>query len=179
MIAGLKDKLDYGDYAGIPPDRSRYEIMDGDLYVTPAPGPAHQRMVKRLYEKLAAYFEGRGLGEVFFAPIDLILTNHDVVQPDLVVVSDPTQVSQRGIEGIPHLVVEIVSPSTRNQDRAIKSRRYAELGIPHYWIGDPATRGLQCYRLDRRQYALVVQGEGDATVQHPDFPGLTLDLSVV
>src|SRR5262245_44060512 len=91
-------------------------------------------MSKQLYERLAAYFEGRGLGEVFFAPIDLILTNHDVVQPDLVVVSDPTQVSPRGIEGIPRPVVEILSPSTRNQDRA-KSCRYAELGIPRYWIG--------------------------------------------
>jgi hypothetical protein len=58
--------------------------MDGELYVTLAPSPAHQRMAKRLYERLAAHFEGRGLGEVFFAPIDLILTNHDVVQPDLV-----------------------------------------------------------------------------------------------
>lgn len=99
MITGLKVKLDYDDYAQIPPDRNRYEILEGELYVTPAPSPLHQRVSKRLQRMLEAYFETRGLGEVFNAPVDLILTHHDVVQPDLVVVTDPGQVSARGIEG--------------------------------------------------------------------------------
>ena len=177
MITRLKQKLDYDDYAGIPPDRDRYEIIDGDLYVTPAPSPFHQRMSKRLQRKLEAHFEGAGIGEVFNAPIDLILTNHDVVQPDLVVVSTPTQISQRGIEGTPLLVVEILSPSTRNQDRNVKGRRYAELGVPHYWIGDPEAKRLECYRLEAGTYALVAHGEGDAVVTHPDFPGLHIALA--
>jgi Uma2 family endonuclease len=177
MITRLKEKLDYDDYAGIPPDRNRYEIINGDLYVTPAPSPFHQRMSKRLQRKLEAYFEGAGTGEVFDAPIDLILTNRDVVQPDLVVVSTPSQISQRGIEGVPLLVVEILSPSTRNQDRAVKGWRYAELGIPHYWIGDPETKRLECYRLEARTYALVAHGEGDVVVTPPDFPGLLIRLA--
>jgi len=105
MITGLKRKLDYEDYARIPPDRNRYELLDGDLYVTPAPSPLHQRVSKRLQRLLEAYFEARGLGEVFDAPIDLILTNQDVVQPDIVVVTNPAQVSARAIEGPPALVV--------------------------------------------------------------------------
>jgi Uma2 family endonuclease len=177
MIAGLKEKLDYDDHAGIPPDRNRYEIIDGDLYVTPAPSPFHQRMSKRLQRKLEASFEGGGIGEVFNGPIDLILTHHDVVQPDLVVVSTPSQISQRGIEGAPLLVVEILSPSTRNQDRVVKGRRYAELGVPHYWIADPETRALECYRLAGRTYALVAHGERDALVTPPDFPGLQIPLA--
>ena len=96
MTAGLKQKLDYADYAAIPPDGQRYEILDGDLSVTPAPSPWHQRASKRLQRQLEAYFEARGLGEVFDAPIDLILTNQDVVQPDLLVVTDGWSPRRRG-----------------------------------------------------------------------------------
>lgn len=98
MITGLKQRLDYSDYVRIPPDGKRYEILEGELYVTPAPSPLHQRVSKRLQRKLEAYFEARSLGEVFNAPIDVILTAQDVVQPDLVVVANAGQVSQRGIE---------------------------------------------------------------------------------
>ena len=177
MSTGLKQKLDYDDYAGIPPDRNRYEILDGELYVTPAPSPLHQRVSKRLQRQLEAYFEARGLGEVFNAPIDLILTRHDVVQPDLVVVTDPAQVSPRGIEGSPALVVEVLSPTTRAQDRTVKARRYAALGVPHYWILDPEGCRLECYGAEAGSYALVAQAEGSATLSHPDWPGLTLTLA--
>lgn len=177
MTTRLKQKLDYDDYAGIPPDRNRYEIIEGELYVTPSPSPFHQRVSRRLQRKLEDHFGERGLGEVFNAPIDLILTRHDVVQPDLVVVADPAQVSQRGIEGASLLVVEILSSSTRSQDRTVKARRYAALGVPHYWIADPEGRRLECYRLEAGAYALVLEGEGDVTVSHPDWPGLTLDLA--
>jgi Uma2 family endonuclease len=177
MTAGVKAKLDYEDYAGIPPDRSQYQIIDGDLYVTPAPSPFHQRMSKRLQRKLEAYFEETRIGEVFDAPIDVILTIHDVVQPDLVVVTNASQISPRGIEGAPLLVVEILSPSTHNQDRVVKGRRYAELGVPHYWIGDPEARRIECYHLEARTYVLVAHGEGDAVVAPPDFPGLLIPLA--
>lgn len=177
MITGLKQKLDYSDYAGIPPDRNRYEILEGDLHVTPAPSPLHQRVSKRLQRRLEAYFEAQGLGEVFDAPIDVILTLHDVVQPDLVVVTDPAQISRRGIEGSPTLLVEVLSPSTRDQDRTVKARRYAALGVAHYWLVDPEARRLECYRAEGGAYALVVQGEGDASLSHPDWPGLALPLA--
>ncbi|HSE94457.1 MAG TPA: Uma2 family endonuclease [Methylomirabilota bacterium] len=179
METGIKAKLDYDDYAGIPPDRNRYEIIDGELYVTPAPSPLHQRVSKRLFRVLEDYFEAPGRGEVFFAPIDLILTRHDVVQPDLVVVTDPAAISQRGIERPPALVVEVLSPSSASQDRHVKARRYATLGIPHYWIVDPEGRWIECFRADGDRYALVVRGEGDARLAHPDWPGLVVGLAAV
>ena len=177
MVTGIKQKLDYDDYAGIPPDRNRYEILEGELYVTPAPSPLHQRVSKRLQRQLEAYFEVRGLGEVFNAPIDLILTHHDVVQPDLVVVADPHQVSARAIEGAPLLVVEVLSPSTRTRDRTVKARRYAALGIAHYWIVDPEARRIECFRAEAGAYALALDVEGDATLVPPDWPGLTIALA--
>lgn len=176
MITGLKQKLDYEDYARIPPDHNRYELLEGDLYVTPAPSPLHQRVSKRLQRRLEAYFEARGLGEVFNAPIDVILTNQDVVQPDLVVVTNSAQISARGIEGPPTLVVEILSPSTRDHDRTAKARRYSALGVPHYWLIDPEGSRVECYRAQAGVYALVIEGHGDGSVAHPDWPGLVLPL---
>jgi Uma2 family endonuclease len=176
MITGLKQKLDYSDYVEIPPDGKRYELLEGDLHVTPAPSPLHQRASKRLQRKLEAFFEARGIGEVFNAPIDVILTPHDVVQPDLVVVVEPTQISARGIEGPPLLVVEILSPSTGIRDRTVKARRYAALGIRHYWLVDPEAKRVECYRAEAGAYAPVVAGEAEASMSHPDWPELTFPL---
>jgi len=107
-ISGLKTKLDYSDYAEIPSDGKRYELLEGDLHVTPALSPLHQRVSKRLQRMLEAYFEETGRGEVFNAPIDVLLSNHDVVQPDIVLVLNPEQISKRGIEGPPFLLVEVL-----------------------------------------------------------------------
>ena len=167
------------DLEAFPDDGKRYEIIDGELYVTPAPSPLHQRVSKRLQRQLEAYFEVGGLGEVFNAPIDLILTHHDVVQPDLVVVTEARQVSGRGIEGAPLLVVEVLSPSTRAQDRTVKARRYAALGIPHNWIVDPEARRIECYRAEAGAYVLALEGQGDTTLGFPDWPGLAIALADV
>ncbi len=117
MAIGVKQILDYDDYAAIPPDGKRWELLEGDVHVTPAPSPRHQWSSKKLQRQLEDYFEGRGLGRVFDAPIDVILTPHDVVQPDLVVVTNLEQISARGIEGPPTLLVEVLSPSTVTYDR--------------------------------------------------------------
>lgn len=104
----------------------------------------------------------------------MILTAHDVVQPGVVVVANPTLVSDRGIEGPPLIVVEVLSPTTTAYDRTTKSHRYAALGVPHYWIADPATRTIECYRLEAPAYRLVASAAGDASVNHPDLPALRL-----
>ncbi len=174
MATGLKTRLDYDDYCAIPSDGKRYELLDGQVHVTPAPSPLHQRLVGRLFRLLSEYFLVPA--EVFVAPIDVILTPHDVVQPDLVVVTDPGLVSRRSIEGAPTLVIEILSPTTTVYDRTTKAQRYAALGIPHYWIVDPETRAIECFRRHEAVYQPVGSfGPGD-TLTHPDFPGLRLDL---
>src|SRR6266849_3849300 len=86
MATRIKGKLGYEDYARLPSgDGKRYEVLDGALYATPAPSPLHQRLSKRLQRRLEDYFEVRGLGEVFNAPIDVLLAQHDIVEPDLVI----------------------------------------------------------------------------------------------
>jgi len=175
----LKRKLDYADYVATPDDGKRYEIVDGDLCVTPSPSPVHQRVSRRLQRQLEDYFHGRAIGEVFNAPIDLILASHDIFVPDLLVVSDPDFVSGRGIEGSPVLVVEILSPSTRAQDRGVKARRYAELGIEHYWIVDPDKRRIECHRLTDKAFRSVREAEGDGALVCPDWAGLVIDLTAL
>ena len=115
--------------------------------------------------------------KVFVSPIDVILTPHDVVQPDLVVVANPAQISTRGIEGAPMLVIEVLSPMTTVYDRTTKAQRYAALGIPHYWIVDPETQTIECFRRHEATYHLVASFGPDATLIHPDFPSLRLVLS--
>jgi len=116
---------------------------------------------------------------VFNAPIDLILTDHDIMFPDLVVVSHSELVTRRGIEGPPLLIVEILSPSTRKHDRGVKFQRYAELGVEHYWIVDPDARRVECHRLQDGAFRPVGEREGDTTLTHPAWDGLEVDLAAL
>ena len=177
MAPELKRKLDYSDLQVTPDDGKRYELVRGDLYVTPSSTPVHQRVSRRLVRLLVDYFEERSIGEVFHAPIDLILTNQDVFVPDILVVGEPKHVSKRGIEGPPLLVVEILSPSTRKRDRGVKALRYAELGVKHYWIVDPAEKRVECHRLHDGTFRPLIDAEGETELAHPDWEGLVIDLA--
>ena len=175
----LRRKLDYSDYVSTPDDGKIYQIVEGNLYVNPSPSPAHQRVSRRLQLQLEAYFHGRSLGEVFNAPIDVILSDHDVLVPDLVVVSKPEFISNRGIEGPPILIVEVLSPSTQKQDRGPKARRYAASGVEHYWIVDPTAKRMECHRLEDQSFQLVAEFDGDSSFEHPDLTGLQIDLAAL
>ena len=179
MWSPLKNKLSYEDLREVPADGRRYELLDGELHVTPAPGTTHQRIVRDLGFRLLTYFHERCLGEVFLAPTDVILTDRDVVEPDLLVVSDPSQVSVRGIEGAPLLAVEVLSPSTRAVDKTVKAQRYSRLGVLHYWIVDPDEKRVECLRARSGAYEIVVAARQDEALTHPDFPGLSIALSAI
>ena len=168
--------LTYEDYAALPDDGRRYEIHDGELSVTPSPGTSHQRVSRNLNEILGAHGRTRGLGEVLYAPLDVILTNTTIVQPDLIFVAPAhaSRVSRRGIEGAPTLAVEILSPSTTMIDRSTKLPLYARYGVPYYWIVDPDARALEAYELADGAYQLVTRAAGDAPISLPPFPDLAL-----
>jgi Uma2 family endonuclease len=180
-VAVAARKWDYSDLDQLPEADLgfRYEVLDGELFVTPSPRTIHQLVSKRLQQVLIAYFEERRIGEVFHAPIDVILGQHDILVPDLVVVTNAAQVSERGVEGAPAIAIEILSHSTTKRDRTLKSSRYGAAGVPHYWIVNPAPVSLECYRLINRRYALVASGTAPARVAHPDWPGLTIDLEML
>lgn len=178
MATGLERRLDYTDFAALPADGKRYEILDGRLHVTPSPTPAHQWVCGELQRQLGSYFHPQGRALVFPAPLDVILGQHDIAQPDVVVVAR-SLLSQRGVEGAPLLVVEVLSPSTSRRDRGTKAERYSALGIQHYWLVDPERHAVECRRLQDGAYVLEARGEGTAALAVPGFPGLTIELAAL
>ncbi len=155
--------LTYRDYEALPNDGRRYEIHEGELSVTAAPGSRHQELVAKLIAAMHVHVIARGLGKVFPAPFDVILADTAVVQPDIVYVATDrlAGISERGLEGAPTLVVEILSPSTAQTDRHTKMQLYARHGIPWYWIVDPDSRTVEVYALGEGGYALSTRVAGD------------------
>ena len=168
--------LTYKDYEALPADGRRYELHEGELSVTPAPSPQHQRISGNLNEILRQHVKARDLGEVFYAPLDCILSETTIVQPDLVYLDTGRvpQVSSRGVEGPPTLVVEILSPTTTLIDRSTKRQLYARYGVPYYWIVDQEARTIEAYMLSEGAYQLTVRAAGSEPVSPPPFADLAL-----
>jgi Uma2 family endonuclease len=145
------------DYQRFPDDGRRWELIDGEAYVTPAPSLEHQRVSRNLEFVLHEHVRAHQLGEIFYAPVDVYLGRTDIAQPDLVFVSAARVaiLSKRGIEGAPDLVIEILSPSTKHRDLGDKQQMYARHGVQHYWIVDPVAKSIAELALSGRAYALV------------------------
>lgn len=173
--------LTYADYAAIPNNGRRYELHEGELSVTPAPSSRHQEVVVNLVVLLTPHVKSRGLGKVLVSPIDCILSDTTVVQPDLVYVerSRLDAISERGIERPPTLVVEVLSPSTILIDRSVKGQLYARHRVPYYWIVDAEARTVEAFELAGDGYRLAAGLEGRRPAALPPFPGLMLDPSAV
>jgi Uma2 family endonuclease len=141
-------KLTYDDFVNFPDDGQRHELIDGEHYVTPSPATIHQQLVGRLHLALGNWLQNHPIGEVFFAPFDVVLSRHDVVEPDLLVVlSDQTDiVTPAHVRGTPALVVEVLSPGTRRRDTGLKRRLYDRAGVREYWIVDPDERTVTVWR---------------------------------
>jgi Uma2 family endonuclease len=160
------------DLANFPNDGKRYEIIAGELHVSPSPSPSHQTIVLNVAEALRAHARSRQLGRVYVAPLDVRLSDLDLAQPDVLFVArDRLDIVQTGfVLGAPDLVVEVLSPSTRSFDEVSKLALYARHRVPEYWLVDPTERTLRI---------LVLQGEGYAIQPNPAsvvFPDLTIDL---
>ena len=167
----------YAEFARLPESGStRYEIIDDELYVTPAPGVRHQRVVKRLVRTLDDFVEAHSLGEVFISPLDVLFGQGDYVEPDVLFVRKDRAdvVTDRGIDGPPDLVVEVLSPSTEPRDRGIKLERYRHYGVPEYWIVDPDEQTVEAWRA--AEPTPVVLRVGDVFRWRPVPGGAELEL---
>lgn len=140
-------RLTYEDLLAFPDDSRRHEIINGEHFVTPSPLRKHQIVVIQLGRLMAEFLLERRLGEVYTAPFDVILSDYDVVQPDLMVVlNDRLElVTERGILGAPNLVIEVLSEATERRDRGEKLKLYAKYGVCEYWLVDPETEILEVY----------------------------------
>lgn len=174
--SGVKYKADY--LWESPDDDKRYEVIFGELHVMPPPSVWHQLYLSRLHFAIGQVVYKDSLGELLEAPTGVALDEAIGVEPDLLFVrKDRFGIfSQRGVEGPPDLVVEVLSPSTRRYDRGVKMRGYAAGRVPNYWIMDPDAPSLETYRLGEQGYELTGRyGPGD--IFRPElFPGLEIDL---
>jgi Uma2 family endonuclease len=132
-------QFEYQDLQWMPDDGQRRELIDGDLFATPSPVTLHQTVSRRIQYELMTALERTGLASVFDAPMDVIFDVRNVVEPDLIIVSKERQhiITERAIEGVPDVVVEILSPGTSERDRHFKRRLYEQYRVPEYWIVDP------------------------------------------
>lgn len=185
MVVHPHLKLTYDDYVLFPDDGRRRELIDGKiyvspppnkLYVTPSPNTRHQDVVGLVFRRLGNHLEAHGGGRVFIAPFDVILSEIDVVQPDVVFVSDANTrvITKTNIRGVPTLVVEVVS--NRRFDRRIKRALYALHGVPEYWMIDPNLDQVEVYSI-ADVYAEPNTFEPGDTLTTDTVPGLALDLS--
>jgi len=174
--------LTYDDFLLFPDDGRRHELIDGEHYVTPSPNTRHQRLVVRLSVALAAYVEHHpASGEVFVAPFDVVFSNVDVVEPDLLFVAGDQQeiVTDKHVRGAPALVVEILSPGTRRVDEKIKYRLFERAGVREYWLVDPELDLVKVFRRAADgsfpRVAELTSEAGD-TLATPLLPAFTLPL---
>jgi Uma2 family endonuclease len=174
-------KLTYEDYLYLPEDGKRHEIIDGEHYVTPAPSIRHQRLVTRLGRLLDAFAAERGAGLALVAPTDVVLSETDVVQPDLLFVSKARmqRVTDANIRGAPDLVVEVLSAANRRTDEITKRDLYAKYGVSEYWIVDPELETVKVYRLAEKGFerAAELSAERQDALASPLLPGLEIPLA--
>ncbi len=171
--------LAYDDLKPVPPDGNRYELIEGQLFVSRVRDTEHQRKLGSAAVTLADHVERHELGEVLIGPLSVVLERATVVVPDIIFVSKAREsiVKEEFIDGAPDLVVEVLSDSTRMMDRFVKRDRYAEFGVPEYWLLDPFEPRIEVLRLEAGKYRLVGSFGPKDTLESPTFPGFRLPLA--
>jgi Uma2 family endonuclease len=172
----VKPRVSFGDLQHQPEEGRRYEIFDGEMFVVPSPLPLHQLVTVNIDERLRAYARLHG-GRSLVAPVDVVLSDYDVVQPDVVFFSSTRQhlvELREPIRHRPDLVVEVLSKSTAATDRGRKLQTYARFNVPEYWIVDPDAPSIEILQLQGGAYALAARAAGSETVASATLPDLAI-----
>jgi Uma2 family endonuclease len=155
-VSVLEEKIrfTYEDYLSLPNDGKRYQVVEGEIYMVPAPAPYHQDIVGNLFVLLRTFVEERWLGRVYFAPCDVILSEEDIVPPDILFILKEREhiITKRNIRGAPDLVIEIVSPFTAKFDKTAKMKLYEKFGVKEYWLVDPDAKKIEVLTRNNGSY---------------------------
>ena len=168
----------YDDYINLPDDHNIYEIIEGNLYMTPAPTPKHQNVSLNLAFLIKSYLKEHLIGKIYEAPIDVLLGQQTVVRPDILFISKKylSIVAEKNIQGPPDLVVEIISPGTIQKDRILKVKTYAKFGVKYLWLIDPDNQTLEAFELAKETCRLIESLAGEEVFNPSLFPGLSIPL---
>ena len=173
-------KLTYDDFLLFPDDGKRHELIDGEHYVTPSPNVRHQRVAGTLFGMIWTHLQSHPIGEVFMAPLDVVMSRHDVVEPDIFYVSNERRaqiLTTLNVQGAPDLAIEVTSKGTRKRDETIKRRLY-ERGVSEYWVVDPEIAVVRIYRREGDRFARATEPSREAgdVLTTPLLPGLAIAL---
>lgn len=177
QAATEKKKFTYQDYLKTPEDK-RYELIEGDMLMTPSPITEHQRISRKLTVQLSIYVEKYNLGEIFVAPYDVYLDNENVVQPDILFISKDKLhiIGEKNIQGAPDIVVEIISESNAYRDLVQKKKLYARFQVKEYWIVIPGEKLLEIYTIKDNTYTLNKTYTNNDTLASPLIKDLSIEL---
>ena len=154
-----------------------HELWDGELIMSPAPSFFHQLLVGRLYRAVAQWVEPRKLGQVVMAPLDMVLTQHHVTQPDVLFIANERRAIIRDhVQGAADIVAEVMSPGSRRRDRIDKRDLYEQHGVREYWIVDPDAQTVEVFFLEGAQYALVGRWRPGESATSRLLPGMTVSV---
>ncbi len=174
----MDTRLTYEDYCLYPDDGKRREIINGEMFVASSPDTIHQRAVMRLMVRLGRFVEIHKLGEAFIGPFDVVFSEFDVVEPDILYISNARSgiLTNKNVQGAPDLVVEVLSEGTGKRDRTIKLNLYGKFGVDEYWTIDPNGPSADIYRRGEEGLTMVAGLHANDALSSPMFPGFSLPL---
>jgi len=178
-------RFTYDDYQTLPEDSlKRYELLDGDILVSPAPTVLHQWVAANLEFILQSHVRRHHLGVVLASPIDVVFGEgnvREVVQPDILFISNERRriISDKEIQGAPDLLIEVLSESTAERDRGYKKTLYGRYGVCEYWLADPQARTINVYAIRGEDLVLTGTFRNGDTMRTVLLPGLVIELDAV
>lgn len=181
MLSVKMRPLTVHDYRAVPEGGPRYQLIEGEMHMAPAPNRYHQHISKNIEFILLKYLEKHPIGEVYHAPFDVELTDINVYQPDIVFIANEHRsiLTEQGAEGAPDFVVEILSPKTAEMDKGTKREVYARCGVEELWIIDPDAKRIHVYYLQKNAETPVATYGAKAKFKSALFPGLTFDTAKI
>ena len=175
-----KKKYTYEDYVKLP-EGAPYQLIGGELIMTPAPTPYHQIVSRKIMSLLIQYVEKNNLGEILYSPIDVYFSEEDVFQPDIIFISKERLdiIGETKIKGAPDLVIEILSPATAYYDLGRKYEVYEKNGVKEYWIVHPKRKSIEIYQNESGQFRLVQSAKETGTINSPFLKGFEINLEKI
>lgn len=174
-------KFTYDDYRQLPDDGKRYEIIDGELYMSTSPTSHHQFIADNFLVVIAVYLKTNPVGKVVSAPLEVYFSKTNLAHPDVMFISKNRQdiIKLTQIKGAPDLVIEVLSPGTEKIDRTVKLKMYAQFGVKEYWMAREKTATVEIYRRRGEELVLVARlGKSDVLIS-PLLPGLEIPLAEI
>jgi Uma2 family endonuclease len=183
MAPQTSTRLTYEDYLELPDDGKHYELIEGELVLNPTPITRHQWIAGNIYHAIRNYFDDHDIGKTFMAPLDVVLAEDVVLQPDVMVILRErfSIIGEKNIQGAPNIVVEVLSDGTRKWDETVKRKLYERYGVDEYWIADPVIEVVKIYRRSGVSFvrASEIGTESGGEIASPLLPEFVLDVKLV